>query len=85
MKLPGGKRIVVDAKTPLQSYLEAVEANDDELRRLKFADHARQVRDHLKALSLKSYWEQFESTPEFVVMFLPGEMFLARRWSRIPA
>ena len=53
MKLPGGKNVVVDAKTPLQAYLEAVEATDDEVRRAKLADHARQVRDHMRALASK--------------------------------
>jgi len=77
VKLPGGKNVVVDAKTPLQEYLEAVEATDDEVRRVKLCEHARQVRDHMRALASKSYWEQFESTPEFVVMFLPGETFLS--------
>src|SRR6201987_4555712 len=75
VKLPGGKNVVVDAKTPLQAYLEAVETNDDELRREKLCEHARQVREHRRALASKSYWEQFESTPECVVMFLPGETF----------
>jgi DNA recombination protein RmuC len=77
VKLPGGKNVVVDAKTPLQAYLEAVEATDDEVRRAKLADHARQVAVHMDRLSSKSYWEQFEASPEFVVMFLPGETFFS--------
>ena len=77
VKLPGGKRIVVDAKTPLQAFLEAFETNDEETRRACLANHAKQVRDHMNTLAGKKYWEQFESTPEFVVMFLPGETFFS--------
>jgi DNA recombination protein RmuC len=84
VKLPGGKNVVVDAKTPLQAYLEAVEASDDDLRRVKLADHARQVRDHMRALASKAYWEQFDSHPEFVVMFLPGEMFFSAALEQDP-
>jgi DNA recombination protein RmuC len=84
VKLPGGKNVVVDAKTPLQEYLEAVEATDDEVRRVKLCEHSRQVRDHMRALASKSYWEQFESTPEFVVMFLPGETFFSAALEQDP-
>jgi DNA recombination protein RmuC len=77
VKLPGGKHVVVDAKTPLQAFLEAFETTDEDARRACLANHARQVRDHMKVLSGKNYWEQFEATPEFVVMFLPGETFFS--------
>jgi len=77
VKLPGGKNVVVDAKTPLEAFLNAFEATDEEIRRACLVNHARQVRDHMATLSGKKYWEQFESTPEFVVMFLPGETFFS--------
>ena len=75
VKLPGGRQIVVDSKAPIAAYMEAHEAATDELRKAKIQLHAQQMRRHLEALVRKSYWEQFEPTPEVVVMFVPGEAF----------
>ena len=71
--LPGGKRIVVDAKAPLEAFLDAQETVDDEARAVKLQAHARQVREHMDKLGSKSYWEALDNSPEMVVMFLPGE------------
>jgi len=71
--LPGGKKIVVDAKAPLDAFLDAQEAPDEEARGLKLQAHARQVREHMDRLGNKAYWEQLGDSPELVVMFLPGE------------
>ena len=77
VRLPAGKTIVVDAKTPLGGYLESLEAGDEATRQARLADHARQVRAHVTALGRKSYWEQFDRAPEFAVLFLPGECFFS--------
>jgi DNA recombination protein RmuC len=74
VRLPGGKSIVVDAKAPLSAYLDSLEMADDEARARKLEDHAKQIRDHIQKLSAKSYWAEFD-TPEFVVLFIPGEAF----------
>jgi DNA recombination protein RmuC len=75
VNLPGGKRVVVDAKAPLAAYLDALEAEDEPARRTHLQLHARQVRDHIGKLAAKRYWQQFEPAPEFVIMFLPDETF----------
>lgn len=83
--LPGGKHVVVDAKTPLAAYLESCEAADDLTRTALLKRHADQVASHMNALSSKSYWDQFQPAPEFVIMFLPGEMFYSAALEQNPA
>ena len=85
IRVPGGKSIIVDAKTPLDAYLNAVEASDEKTRERFIADHARQVRDHVRALSSRDYWKALPETPEFVVMFVPGESFFAAAVESDPA
>jgi DNA anti-recombination protein RmuC len=75
VKLPGGRNIVIDAKTPIMAYLEALETSDEEMQRACMLQHAEQFRRHVTALGRKSYWDQFTPTPEMVVMFVPGEVF----------
>jgi DNA recombination protein RmuC len=75
VRLPGGKSVVVDAKTPLTAYLEAIAAPDEATRKARLVEHARSIRDHMISLGKKAYWEQFQPAPEFVVLFLPGENF----------
>lgn len=77
VRLPGGKQVVIDAKAPLGGYLQALEASDDAGRDSHLRDHARQVRAHMLKLGAKAYQAQFDASPEFVVMFLPGETFFS--------
>ena len=84
IQLPGGRRLAVDAKVPLAAYLEAHETSDEDRRAMLLRDHGRQLRAHVNSLSDKAYWEQFPDAPDFVVLFLPGEPFLAAAFEYEP-
>jgi DNA recombination protein RmuC len=85
IQLPGAKCVVVDAKVPLRGYMEALDAANESERNARLRDHARQIRNHVEQLSSKSYWDAFDQAPEFVVLFLPGEMFFSAALQEDPA
>jgi len=77
VRLPNGREIVVDAKAPVDAYLNALSAGSDEERKRGIANYIAQIRSHMNSLSSKAYWDQFEKSPELVVMYLPGESFFS--------
>ena len=85
VKLPAGREVVVDSKVPLAAYLESLEAQTDEEREATLVRHAAQVKQHVNKLASKDYWEQFKSAPEFVVLFIPNDSFLAAAADKDPS
>ena len=85
IRLAGGKNIVVDSKVSLAAYLEAAEASDDSVREARLDAHARHLREHVDRLAAKAYWAALSPAPEFVVLFIPGEAFLAPALEHDPA
>ena len=84
VRLPGNRTIVVDSKVPFDAFYESISTSDDELRAVKLKEHARLVRTHISSLSRKSYWEAVQPTPEFVLLFLPGETFYSAALEQDP-
>ena len=85
VQLPNDRTIVVDSKAPLEAYLNSLEAADENERQEKLSKHASLVQSHINSLSAKSYWNQFDKAPEFVIMFLPGEMFFSAALQQQPS
>ncbi|MDE2197000.1 MAG: DNA recombination protein RmuC [Gammaproteobacteria bacterium] len=84
VRLPDERELVVDAKTPLDSYLAAIEAHNEEQRIAHLVQHARKVRERIRELASKRYWDQFEHSPDFVILFIPGDQFLSAALDREP-
>jgi DNA recombination protein RmuC len=84
VSMPDKRELIVDVKTPLDAYLEAVEAKDDAQRNLHLQRHARNLREHIRKLASKGYWDQFAKSPEFVILFIPGDQFLSAALNEDP-
>lgn len=84
VRMPDRRELVVDVKTPLDAYMQAVEAEDDAQRKLGLERHAKSLRAHIRMLSSKAYWDQFEESPEFVILFIPGDQFLSAALNEEP-
>ncbi|NOY67815.1 MAG: DNA recombination protein RmuC [Gammaproteobacteria bacterium] len=82
VRLPAGREIIVDVKTPLDAYISAIEAKDDEQREKELTRHLRNVRSRVRELASKAYWGQFKNSPDFVVLFIPGDQFLSAALER---
>jgi DNA recombination protein RmuC len=85
INLPGNKKIIIDAKAPLSAYLEAIETSNDDEKHIKLMEHAKHIRTHIRNLSSRSYWDQFDDMPEFVILFLPGEPFFSTALDKDPS
>jgi len=85
IRMPGKRAVVVDAKAPLDAYMSTVEATDDKSREKFLIGHAKNVRGRIRELSAKSYWSQFDDTPDFAVLFIPGDQFLSAALERDPS
>lgn len=83
--MPDSRQVVVDVKTPLDAYLDATQAEDDEARRKSLARHANKVAERVRELATKAYWAQFEQSPEFVILFIPGDQFLSAALAEKPS
>ena len=84
VRMPDQRELIIDAKTPLDAYLNAAQANDENIRESSLVRHARNVRERMRELSSKSYWSQFKNSPDFVVLFIPGEQFLSAALEQDP-
>ncbi|HEX2585266.1 MAG TPA: DNA recombination protein RmuC [Steroidobacteraceae bacterium] len=84
VRMPDGRSLVVDVKTPLDAYIEAVEASTDEAKQIALKRHANSVSERVRQLSAKSYWAQFENSPDFVILFIPGDQFLSAALAENP-